>query len=285
MNKFRLSRAAALAVAIGSAAYGLAGADRADAESHDPVVARVNGNPVYQSEVMKAAQSLPPQYQANLTQILPILIDRMIDLQLLGQAGRAAGLADDAVVKERMIVAETEVIREVYLERLLDEKVTDAKVESRYKENLAANPPEEERRARHILLESEEDARAVIVELDGGADFATLAADRSTGPSAPQGGDLGYFTVDQMVPEFAEVAFALEPGSYSSEPVQTQFGFHVIKVEDSRQTTPPTLEEMGEQLREELAAEAVQGLLAELRSKADIEVIGISAPAGEGATQ
>lgn len=285
MNNFRLSRAAALAVAIGSAAYGLAGANRADAESHDPVVARVNGNPVYQSEVMKAAQSLPPQYQANLTQILPILIDRMIDLQLLGEAGRAAGLADDAVVKERMVAAETEVIREVYLERLLDEKVTDAKVESRYKENLAANPPEEERRARHILLESEEDARAVIVELDGGADFATLAADRSTGPSAAQGGDLGYFTVDQMVPEFAEVAFALEPGSYSSEPVQTQFGFHVIKVEDSRQTTPPTLEEMDGEIREELAAEAVQGLLAELRSKAEIEVIGISAPAGEGATQ
>ncbi len=285
MKKFRLSRAAALAVAIGSAAYGLAGADRADAESHDPVVARVNGNPVYQSEVMKAAQSLPPQYQANLTQILPILIDRMIDLQLLGEAGRAAGLADDAVVKERMVAAETEVIREVYLERLLDEMVTDAKVESRYKDNLAANPPEEERRARHILLESEEDARAVIVELDGGADFATLAADRSTGPSAAQGGDLGYFTVDQMVPEFAEVAFALEPGSYSSDPVQTQFGFHVIKVEDSRQTTPPTLEEMDGEIRDELAAEAVQGLLAELRSKADIEVIGISAPAGEGATQ
>ena len=257
MQKTLFIMAAILALSLAGVPLVSWAQDTAAGGSEDPVVARVNGAALHQSDLMKIAESLPPQYQANLAQILPMLLERLIDLELVGKAGRDAGLADDAVVKQRLVEAETEVIREVYLERLVAKKVTDETVKGRYEVNIAANPPKEERRARHILLENKEDAQAVIEELKGGADFATLAQDRSTGPSGPQGGDLGYFTPEQMVPEFAEVAFTLEPGSYSKEPVETQFGFHVIMVEDSRMSAPPALAEMEDQIREELTAEVV----------------------------
>ena len=112
-----------------------------------------------------------------------------------------------------------------------------------------------------------------LAPLDGGADFAELARERSTGPSGPQGGDLGYFTQEQMVPEFAQVAFALEAGTYTNEPVQTQFGWHVIKVEDRRQTEPAPFEEVEEQLREEVSREVINAVIGELRQNATIEVV------------
>jgi peptidyl-prolyl cis-trans isomerase C len=285
MQKTRFIMAAILTLSLAAVPLVSWAQDTTAGGSEDPVVARVNGEALHQSDLMRMAESLPPQYQANLAQILPMLLERLIDLELVGKAGRDAGLADDAVVKQRLVEAETEVIREVYLERLVAEKVTDETVKGRYEVNIAANPPKEERRARHILLENKEDAQAVIEELKGGADFATLAQDRSTGPSGPQGGDLGYFTPEQMVPEFAEVAFTLEPGSYSKEPVETQFGFHVIMVEDSRMSAPPALAEMEDQIREELTAEVVGELLVELRSGAEIEVIGVAPPEGGEAAQ
>ena len=236
-------------------------------------MARVNGTEIRQSVVLEMAGRLPAQYQANLQAVMPLLLERAVDFQLLSDAGRAAGLADDAEVKDRLLQAETNIIRDVYLERQIDDSVTEAQVVARYEQMIAENPPKPEIRARHILVESEEDALAVIAELNGGADFAELAKERSTGPSGPQGGDLGYFQAEQMVPEFSQAAFALEPGSYSSEPVQTQFGFHVIKVEDQRETEAPVLEELEPEIRSTLAGEAVEGVVAGLRADADIEIV------------
>jgi peptidyl-prolyl cis-trans isomerase C len=110
-------------------------------------------------------------------------------------------------------------------------------VKARYEQEVAAVPPEEEISARHILLETEEEAKALITELDAGKDFAELAKEKSTGPSAGNGGDLGYLTKGRMVPEFEAAAFALTPGQYGKEPVKTQFGWHVIKVEERRETS------------------------------------------------
>ena len=118
MHKIRFIMAATLAVALSAAPQALRAQE-------DPVVARVNGEPLYQSDLMKAAQTLPPQYQANLQQLLPMLLERLIDLELVGMAGREAGLAADEEVKRRLVEAETEVIREVYLERMIVEKVTE----------------------------------------------------------------------------------------------------------------------------------------------------------------
>lgn len=116
---------------------------------------------------------------------------------------------------------------------------------------------------------------AIIKELDGGADFAELAKTKSTGPSGPRGGDLGYFAKGQMVPQFETAAFALEKGAYTKEPVQTQFGFHVIKVEDSRETTPPTFEESVDEIRNDMAQAAAAQYIEGLRGAAKIERFNI----------
>ncbi len=273
---------AALALALAATPVTLA-AQEGDAEA-DAVVARVDGEEIRQSDVMAMARTLPSQYQTQLMQIYPLLVQRLVDYKLAGKAGRAAGLANDDRVKAFVAKAEEQAIREVYLEREIEARITDAMVQDAYKAHQAANAPVEEHHARHILLETEEAAREVIALLDGGADFAELAKERSTGPSGPKGGDLGYFTADQMVPEFSQAATALEPGQHSAEPTKTQFGWHVIKLEDRRTSAPESLEEVEPQLRQQLARDVLETVLDGLRDGAEIEIVSESTePSGEAA--
>jgi peptidyl-prolyl cis-trans isomerase C len=275
---------AALALALAATPMTLA-AQEGGAEA-DAVVARVDGEEIRQSDVTAMARSLPSQYQSQLKQLYPLLVQRLVDYKLAGKAGRAAGLAGDDKVKAFVARAEEQAIREVYLEREIEARVTDAMVQDAYQAHQAANPPAEEYQARHILLETEEAAREVIALLDGGADFAELAKERSTGPSGPKGGDLGYFTADQMVPEFSQAAAALEPGQHSAEPTKTQFGWHVIKLEDRRGSAPASLEEVEPQLRQQLARDALETVLDGLRDGAEIEIVSESTePSGEAAPQ
>lgn len=239
----------------------------------DSVVARVNGDVVYESELMAAAEALPAQYQADIAAILPNLLDRIVDLRLVVSAGKSAGLLEEADVQVQLEAAQDQVISQVYIERQLAERVTDEVLQERYQEMVGELPVEREVHARHILLETEEAAKEVISELDGGADFASLAQERSTGPSGPQGGDLGFFTKGQMVAPFSEAAFALEPGSYTKEPVETQFGFHVILVEEARDQEPPSFVEMEPQIRDQLTASGLEEVFGELREGAEIEIL------------
>ena len=151
--------------------------------------------------------------------------------------------------------------------------VTDADIKARYEKEVAATPTEEEVSARHILVKTEEEAKAIIAELDTGKDFSELAKEKSTGPSAAQGGDLGFFTKGRMVPEFEAVAFALKPGEYAKEPVKTQFGWHVIKLEDRRQAAPPAFEEVADQVRQVVMRERYGDLIKEARGEVEIEVL------------
>ena len=145
----------------------------------------------------------------------------------------------------------------------------------RYEESIKDSAEQgEEVKARHILVACEEDAKAIIEELKKGADFAKLAAEKSTGPSGTSGGDLGYFTADAMVPEFSEAAFALKPGEITEAPVQTQFGWHVIKVEDRRAVQPPSFEQMQPQLAQEMTREILTKAIEELRAGVDIKRYG-----------
>jgi peptidyl-prolyl cis-trans isomerase C len=278
-----------LAPAASAQSQGMAGED-------DPVVARVDGMEVHRSEVFAFASTLPAQYQSQIMQIYPMLVQRLVDFKLAAKAGNDAGLADSAEVKKRMAELKERVIREVWFQKQIDAKVTDEALQARYKEFVKENPPKKETHARHILLETEEQARDLIAKLDEGADFEELAKEHSTGPSGAQGGDLGYFTDDQMVPEFAAAAKQLQPGEYSKEPTKTQFGWHVIKVEDRRDSAPPSFDEVKDKLHDELARAAVESALAELRQNADVEITpaGTSmmpqgtpetAPAPEGTTQ
>ena len=262
----------ALQAATAQTAIAQGQAQSQPATEEDPVVARVNGMDILRSEVFALAETLPPQYQQQLLQIYPLLVQRLVDFTLANEAGRAAGLAEDDEVKRRLDRLTDQVIREVWIEREVEARITDEAMQASYAAYVAANPPVKEQQARHILVETEEDARAVIGELDGGADFAELAKERSTGPSGPRGGDLGYFTDEQMVPEFSAAASALEPGQYSKDPVQTQFGWHVIKVEDRRDTQPPSFEEIEPQLRNELRRDNVESVLTGLREGAEVEI-------------
>ena len=282
MNFFPV-RTAALAVALLCAPFITSAQDTTPED--DPVVATVNGKAIHRSKVMQAALNLPPQVQAQLDQIFPVLVERMVDFELLTDAANKAGLANDEEVQRRVAELTEGVMRELYLTRKVEADVTEEAIRERYDAMVAASPTKEEVSARHILLENEEDARQVIAQLDEGGDFAELAGEKSIGPTSSRGGDLGYFASDQMVPEFSEAAFALETGSYTKDPVQTQFGWHVILLEDRRSQAPPSFEASEEKLREEVERSVVEGLITELRSGATIELFPEAMPGGDaGAT-
>lgn len=241
------------------------------APAEDQVLATVNGEEILESEVRATQEGLPQQYrQLPFEMLKPMLVDREINQRLLMLAGQDAGLADDEEVKNQLAALERRLVAETYLERAIAEKVTDDAIKAHYDEFIKTNEPEPQVHARHILLENEDDAKAVIAELDDGADFVELAKEKSTGPSGPNGGDLGFFNKGDMVAPFAEAAFAMEPGTYSKEPVQTQFGWHVILVEEKKDGAQPTLEEIRKQMEAEVTQQAVQDLIEELRSDAEV---------------
>ncbi len=241
------------------------------APAEDPVLATVNGEEILESEVRATQQGLPQQYrQLPFDMLKADLLTREINQRLLMGAGSEAGLADDEEVKAQIAALERRLIAETYLDRALSDAITDDAIEAKYEEFIKTNEPEPQVHARHILLESEEDAKAIIAELDDGADFVELAKEKSTGPSGPNGGDLGFFNRADMVAPFAEAAFAMEAGTYSSEPVQTQFGWHVIKVEEKKEGAQPSLDEVRQQLVAEISRDAFNALVEDLRSDAEI---------------
>ncbi len=242
------------------------------APTEDKVLATVNGEKIMESEVRATQQGLPAQYrQYPFEALKPMLLDREISQRLLTMAGEKAGLNDDKEVKERVAAMKRRIVAETYLDRQIDKIVTEDALKKRYEQFIKTNKPENEVHARHILLKNEADAKAVIKELDNGADFAELAKEKSTGPSGPNGGDLGFFTHEQMVPEFADAAFKMKPGTYSKEPVKTQFGWHVIKVEETKKGEQPTFEEKRNELAAEMTQEAYKKIIADLRANAKID--------------
>jgi peptidyl-prolyl cis-trans isomerase C len=238
----------------------------------DPVAAIVNGTEIHRSKVLESAQSLPEAYRQNLDQIYPALVDRLVSLELLTEQARQSNLQDDPEVKALIAAYESEAIRHVFIQRLLAAALTDEVLKAKYDEYVAAHPPQTEVRARHILVATKEDAEAIITALDGGAKFEDLAKEKSTDPAAQNGGDLGYFVAEEMVKPFADAAFALEKGQYTKEPVQTEFGWHVILVEDKRERKAPSFEEMRPDLENQMSQDVIQTKLKELRSGADVKL-------------
>jgi len=238
----------------------------------DRVVAIVDGKELRRSDVVASAATLPEAYRQQIDELFPALVERLIDLNLLVNEGRRLSLHDDGAVKARVARCEELAIREALLEGYLAERATGEAVEARYERFLEETPPQLEVRARHILTETEAAAKKVIAELAGGADFAELAAKQTIDTAAAaNGGDLGYFTAEQMVPEFSEAAFMLAEGEYTKEPVKTRFGWHVVKVEDRREKAPPGFAEARERVTQQLTQEIVGQLLALLRGQAKIE--------------
>lgn len=283
---FHALRSAAGAAALTLALAGWTPAiaqDDAAASSEEPaedrVVAEVNGEPIYESEVMAAMGNLPPQLRQMPPQmVVPMLADQLATGLLIAEQGYAEGLEDSEEVQERLADAERRIVQDVWLSREIEERVTDEAVEEAYQQYLEENPPAEEVHARHILVETKEEAEALIQQLEEGADFATLANENSTDGNGTSGGDLGYFSQEQMVEPFGVAAFAMEPGTVSEEPVETQFGWHVIKVEDKRLSEQPSLEEVRPQVEGDLTQATIREIVDELRADAEIVLFG---PDGE----
>jgi len=238
----------------------------------NPLLARVNGREIRWADIEKSAQGLPEEIRSQLETIFPALLQRLIDVQLLVWAAREDGLAEDAEVRRLVSEYEDRVLSDALIRRRVADRVSEDMLRARYDAHIEGLAARTEVWARHILLDSEVRARDVIAALDAGADFAELARARSLGSTAEQGGDLDYFTKDNMSPGFAAAAFTLEVGQYSRDPVQTEFGWHVIKVEDRRAEGAASFEEMHGELRESAIRELLDEFLRDLRGRAEIEL-------------
>jgi peptidyl-prolyl cis-trans isomerase C len=246
------------------------------------VLARVDGTPLTLADVMATAEEVLPNElrgmpPAMLMQMLPEpvrrqLIERAVTERALVNAARRQGLDKDPEVARRLRRVEDQELQQILLSRAIQGRVTDEAVRARYERDIAGREGEEEVHARHILLPTETEARQVLTELQGGADFATLARTRSKDPGARDGGDLGFFKRGDMVPEFAEAAFALQPGQLSPAPVHSPFGWHVIKVEERRRAPArPFDDDMKRELREALLQEEVNAAVRRIRAAANVE--------------
>ena len=271
----RFARATLLALALGAgpaAAQTVGDALKAGDGKTDTVVARVNGTVIHRSDVLHALGAMPPQVKdMPMAQVYPLLLERLIDGKLVVAAGRAQKLQDDPEIKRKVAEYEDRAIQEAYLGHAINLQLTDDALRKKYDAFVNENPPQEEVRARHILVKTEKDAQEALAEIKKGADFATVARAKSTDGSARDGGDLGYFSRGDMVAEFSDAAFAMKPGEVSKTPVKSEFGWHIIKVEDRRMTPAPSFEETKDQLRSELSQAMVGDVVEGLRTKAKIE--------------
>jgi peptidyl-prolyl cis-trans isomerase C len=221
------------------------GAAPAGAAQQDPVVARVNGTELHRSEVLAARQMLPAQVQQiPFDQVYPQLLDSLVTNLLAAQAGRKQKLADDPEVKKRLQWAQDQIIEEVYLGRYIRGAMTDDKIKARYDQFVKDQKPQDQVNAKHILVKTEDEAKAVITDLKGGGDFA-------------------------------EAAFKLQKGQYTETPVKTQFGYHVIMLVDRRTAPPPTMEEARPQVVALLQRELIEQKVKELRTSAKIETFNL----------
>lgn len=242
----------------------------------DPVIAIVNGDKIHRSDLQEALRAVPQQtrQQQSPDKIYMALLDQMVATTLVAQAARKAKVQDEPEVKRRLALVQDQLLAQTYIDHMVQTGISETKLKALYEKALASAPPREEVRARHIILANEADAKAVIDQLKNGADFVALAQEKTTDPaSKASGGDLGWLSKEQMMlPEFGDIAFSLKPGEFSTTPVHSKFGWHVIKVEGRRTAPPPSFEELKPQLSEQLARQMIAEKMKELQIAAKVEL-------------
>lgn len=260
-------RAAALCVAFAAALTApVAAQDQAAAAQ----VASVNGAPITAADLNAILGELPAQYQQLPDETLYDGIrEQLIDQRLLAAAAQAADLESHPAVRRAMDMQRQGLLADFMLRAEIARRVTEEAIAAAYAERYENAPPVPEVRASHILVASEEQAKALKAELDAGADFAALASEHGTDGTKSRGGDLDWFARDMMVEAFADAAFAMEVGAYS-EPVQTQFGWHLIHLTGKRDRPVPPLDAVRAEIADALTTEAARAVVAELRAAAEI---------------
>lgn len=265
----------AIFAALFAAAAGVAAPVFAPAAiAQDKTLATIDGQAVTESELNTLMANMAQQLaQVPEGARRRAALDRLIDMKVLAAAADKDGLAGSDDFKRRLEAVRQQLLINEFIRVKVDAAVTDAMVKERYDKDAAAFVPPEETRARHILLKTKEEAQAVIAELAKGGDFAKIAGEKSQDPgSAKEGGDLGYFGQGDMVQPFEEATQKLKPGETTKEPVETQFGFHVIKVEDKRKQKVPGFEEVKDQIRQAVVGEKFTEALQAIKAKAKITV-------------
>jgi peptidyl-prolyl cis-trans isomerase C len=251
-----------------------------DAAAGDVVVATVNGEKIYKKDVMEAIKSIPRLQGADAAtqaSVFPNVLEQVVTERLVVEATKKSKIEADPEYQKRLEAAKDMIGNQLFVERILKDKVTDAAVKNAYEEYKKENAGKEELKARQILVATEEEAKQVIKDLDAGQKFEELAKKRSTGPSAQNGGEIpGYFVKEEMLPEISGVAFGLSPGGYTKTPIKSQFGWHIIKVEDKRKRVVSELKDVEGALRNKLTQEAVNTLTRDLRSKAKVELFDMN---------
>lgn len=274
MKKYTIPAVVAVIVAAGVVGVALT--------NEKPVVS-VNGVGISKEMVDEHMQSIPAQLiQGQEDSIRKNIVDRLVDQELILQDATATKITESDDYKTALEKLTRNFTYNYMLNKVISEKVNDDVLMSAYEEKKAdfVMP---RAKARHILVKTEDEAKAIIKELDAGKDFAELAKEKSVGPSASNGGDLGSFGMADMVPAFAKAAFDLDAGTYSKEPVQTQFGWHVILLEEKDMDATLPFENVKQQLAKALSEQAAGDYLTSLRDAADIEYSAVSEEAAEPA--
>lgn len=282
--KTALTSMIALALCLGTASAQSVGDSelKVALSQHDgsEVLATVGKNKVTMGDAALTYSTLPDQMRTQPDdRMLEAITEQIASEYALMEKALADGLEKSPEVQARLKAARRATLAEMYITAELARRVDDKALKEGYEAMVADFPEEEEVRARHILVEEEDDAKAITKALRGtDEDFAKLAAEKSTGPSGASGGDLGYFVKSAMVAPFAEAAFSMKPGEIS-DPVKTQFGWHVIKLEDRRMRKPPAFEDLEQQLRQQLTQASAQEIIAEVKEEAEIETAEKTPPA------
>ena len=249
------------------------------------VLATVNGTPITENIVILYEQQRQGHAPGNQGQNRKAILEEIISLELVRQDGEAQGVDKSPEVQSQIAQQRRAVIASAaFQKKLKSNPITDEELKALYDEKTQGG---NEYKARHILVKDEKTAKDLIAQLDKGADFAELAKEHSTGPSGKSGGDLGWFAPKSMVKPFSDAVIDMEKGAYTKEPVKTQFGWHIILLEDTRKTTPPPFEQVKSQLQMMVRNQRIQDYIQSLREKAEVEIVEVavvppaSAPADE----
>ena len=242
-----------------------------------PIVANVNNEDISLETMIHAMNELPPEIQSQpFMSYYEDLLERVIDIKLFAQEGKKMKLNEEPSVRAAIDFVIEKVLMQAFLSKYVQENIKEENIKASYSNFIADETSREEIKASHILMDTESEAIDVINMLNDGDDFAELAKNKSTGPSGPSGGDLGWFKRGQMVPPFEKAAFSLNKNEISQRPVQTQFGWHVIKVFDKRIPEAPSYESMKSKLIQDLERKIVSKKIQDLRNDALIEKLSSS---------
>lgn len=238
------------------------------------VIAKVNGKSITEADLKLAEQEIGPDLpQVPPAQKRQLLLEYTIENVVFSDAAEAQKLDTGAEFEARVAYARRRVLRDLYYDKTVRDAVPETDAKKFYDEQVGKLPKEEEVSARHILVDKKELADEIAQKLKGGGDFAALAKEHSKDPGSKEnGGSLGYFGKGQMVPQFEEAAFKLAKGGVSA-PVQSQFGWHIIKLDDKRQRQAPPFEALKERILQSLISQKAQSVATDLRTKAKVEII------------